>query len=79
MKTIYLIILFFGVFISCNENISVKTDVLDNEFILENKRSMARQIAALKDAGYQIFEYKDEERGDTIIMQELYGFFKAWT
>jgi uncharacterized protein YciI len=75
MKTIYLIILFFGVFISCNENTSVKTDVLDNEFILENKESMASQIAALKDAGYQIFEYTDDEHGDTIIMQEDYMAF----
>ncbi len=75
MKTIYLIILFFGVFISCNENSGVKTVVPDNEFLLEKKQSAASQIAELKDAGYQIFDYVDEESGDTIIMQEYYMAF----
>ncbi len=75
MKIVYLIILFFGVFISCNENPGVKTAVLDNDFLLENKQSTASQITELKDTGYQIFEYVDEESGDTIIMQEYYMAF----
>ena len=41
----------------------------------ENKQSVASQIAELKNAGYQIFDYVDEKSGDTIIMQEYYMAF----
>jgi uncharacterized protein YciI len=75
MKTIYQIVLLFGVFISCNINPDVKTAVLDNDFKLENIASVASRITELKDGGYQIFEYVDEESGDTIIMQEYYMAF----
>lgn len=75
MKPLYLIIIFFGLCISCNEKPDPKMANLDNEFTLESKQSMASQIAELKEAGYQIFDYVDEENGDTIIMQEYYMAF----
>jgi len=75
MNRVYLIILFFGIFNSCNENPGKKTAVLDNEFAFEKRQSVASQIAELKAAGYQIFEYVDDESGDTIIMQEYYMAF----
>jgi uncharacterized protein YciI len=75
MKLQYLIILIFGIFISCNQRPEAKTTDLKPEVSLEHKQSVASQIAELKDAGYQIFEYIDEESGDTIIMQEYYMAF----
>ena len=73
MKTIYLLIL--GVFIACNEKPNSESSSPENEFTFENKQSSANQIAELKGAGYQIFDYVDEESGDTIIMQEYYMAF----
>tara|TARA_R110000772_G_scaffold253042_1_gene368608 strand:- start:3 stop:503 length:501 start_codon:yes stop_codon:yes gene_type:complete len=75
MKPLYLLILTLGICISCDEKSEVKTDLLENDFTKENKQSKASQIAELKEAGYQIFDYVDKESGDTIIMQEYYMAF----
>ena len=75
MKSLYLLILCSGVFITCNKKPEVKTDLPKNEFTIEKKQSVASQIAELMEDGYQIFEYVDEESGDTIIMQEYYMAF----
>ena len=75
MKPVYLLILCFGVFISCNQKMELKTQTIEKEYSIEDKKSVASQIAELKKAGYQIFEYVDEESGDTIIMQEYYMAF----
>jgi len=40
-----------------------------------DKQSMAAQIKELKDGGYEIFDYVDEESGDTIIMQQYFMAF----
>lgn len=53
-------------------------DNLQNEFHFDsdtNKQTMAAQIKELKDGGYQIFDYVDEESGDTIIMQQYFMAF----
>jgi len=75
MKSIYLLVLSLGVIFSCNENPEVKAEAFDNEFTHGKKQSVASQIAELKAAGYQIFEYVDDKSGDTIIMQEYYMAF----
>jgi uncharacterized protein YciI len=75
MKPLYLLILCLVIFISCDEKPEVKTELLEDDFPIENKQSKASQIAELKEAGYQIFDYVDEESGDTIIMQEYYMAF----
>jgi uncharacterized protein YciI len=75
MKPLYLVILTLGIYISCDEKPEVKTDLLENDFTIENKQSKASQIVKLKEAGYQIFDYVDKESGDTIIMQEYYMAF----
>ena len=74
MKLLYLM-MFFGLCISCNEKPGEKTADLENEFTFETKQSMASQITELKEAGYSIFDYVDEESGDTVIMQEYYMAF----
>jgi len=73
MKQICLLI--FGICLSCNQKPAANTANLESEVHMENKQSVASQIAELKDAGYQIFEYIDEESGDTIVMQEYYMAF----
>lgn len=55
-------------------------DDLHNEFHFDSdldtdKQSMAAQIKELKDGGYEIFDYVDEESGDTIIMQQYFMAF----
>jgi uncharacterized protein YciI len=75
MKTNYLIILLFGVLISCNQKPSGGVSSLENEFTFEEKQSKADQIVDLKKEGYKIFDYVDEESGDTVIMQEYYMAF----
>jgi len=57
-----------------------KDDDLHNEFHFDsdedsNEKSMALQIKELKDGGYEIFDYVDEESGDTIIMQQYFMAF----
>lgn len=74
MKPLYLIII-FGLCVSCNEKLAENASNAENEFTLESKQSMASQIEELKDAGFKIFDYVDEESGDTIIMQEYYMAF----
>lgn len=39
------------------------------------KTSVAEQIAKLKADGYEIFDYVDEQSGDTIIMQQYFMAF----
>ena len=46
----------------------------DDEMEFEEK-SMAQQIKELKAGGYEIFDYVDEESGDTIIMQQYFMAF----
>jgi uncharacterized protein YciI len=75
MKSIYLTILCFPAFIMCNQKLEVKTNYIEKDCLIENKESVASQIAELKKAGYQIFDYVDVESGDTIIMQEYYMAF----
>lgn len=41
----------------------------------DNKASSASQIKELKENGFEIFDYVDEETGDTIIMQQYFMAF----
>jgi len=73
MKIIY----FFAVTVvftalSCNSKVN------EEEITTKEKNqaiSVAAQIADLKKQGFQIFDYVDEESGDTVIMQEYYMVF----
>jgi len=47
----------------------------DNKEHRSEKTSMADLKKQLQDDGYQIFDYVDEETGDTIIMQQYYMAF----
>lgn len=76
---------------SCKEESEHKDhqhDDLHNEIHLDSdadEMSMAQQIKELKDGGYEIFDYVDEESGDTIIMQQYFMAFlkrgpnREWT
>ena len=75
MKTNYLIIFLFGVIISCNQKPDAETTFQESEFTIEKKESVSNQIAKLKKEGYKIFDYVDEETGDTVLMQEYYMAF----
>ncbi len=46
-----------------------------HELKSEVKVSQAKTIAKLKEQGYEIFDYVDEETGDTIIMQQYFLAF----
>ncbi|MEM7085881.1 MAG: YciI family protein [Bacteroidota bacterium] len=41
----------------------------------DDEKSMAQQIKELKEGGFEIFDYVDEESGDTIIMQKYFMAF----
>jgi len=75
MKITHLLFILFGAFISCNEKLEDPEITFNNERAVESTGSVASQISELKKAGYQIFDYVDEESGDTIIMQEYYMAF----
>ena len=75
MKTKFLIIFLFGVITSCNQKPGSETTPQESEFTFEKKQSVADQISGLKKDGYKIFDYVDEETGDTVIMQEYYMAF----
>ncbi len=52
------------------QNLEIKPETFSKE-----SKSAAQQIKELKEAGFQIFDYVDEETGDTIIMQEYFMAF----
>jgi len=57
---------------SCNKNHS--EEPLREDTIIKTD-SQASKIAALKEQGYEIFDYVDEQTGDTIIMQQYFMAF----
>lgn len=81
-NSIYGILLFMGlVLFSCKENEKHEArfdDDLHNDFHFDSdstRISTALQIKELKADGYEIFDYVDEESGDTIIMQQYFMAF----
>ena len=76
MKNLYLFpLLIIGVLISCNSKTNVQNLEIKTEIFSKESKSAAQQIKELKEAGFQIFDYVDEETGDTIIMQEYFMAF----
>ena len=55
------------------DKLSVENHVEMTSVVFE--KSMAQQIKTLKDEGFEIFDYVDEESGDTIIMQQYFMAF----
>ena len=76
MKNLYLVAFFLiGTLFSCNQKSDTLVASEENGFVSEKEESAASRIAKLKEAGFQIFDYVDEETGDTIIMQEYFMAF----
>jgi len=72
MKTRILLPIFMLLLSSCEPKIQ-------REYIVEpcpeEKASAASQIKELKERGFEIFDYIDEETGDTIIMKQYFMAF----
>jgi uncharacterized protein YciI len=59
-----------------NELHQTDADHNEKDSYMEHKaKSIAQQKKELTDAGYQIFDYVDEESGDTILMQQYFIAF----
>lgn len=68
MKTQLLLFVITLLLLSCKDVNKTKSVPISNI-------SAASQIAQLKADGFEIFDYVDEESGDTIIMQQYYMAF----
>ena len=67
MKTTLSVLVFSICLLSCKETTTKEVPAANI--------SVAEQIAQLKADGFEIFDYVDEETGDTIIMQQYYMAF----
>ncbi len=76
MKNVYLFALItVGILLSCNQKPETSPVAIEDDLVFEKEKSIAHQIAALNEAGFQIFDYVDDETGDTTIMQEYFMAF----
>ena len=78
MKKILFLIISMSISIACVEK-TVKPDTTENIWVEAPKQpSIAQQKAALKDKGFQVFDYVDEKTKDTVIMQQYFiAFLKS--
>lgn len=79
MKNIIVLpLLFFGLF-ACNNEPKERTkenaDQENPELETIQEQTAAEKKAALKEKGYEIFDYIDEKNQDTILMQQYYIAF----
>ncbi|WP_431157188.1 YciI family protein [Winogradskyella poriferorum] len=75
MKKYLSIILIVSSIFCCN-NQSSKTDQEEStDSMMETLKSTKVQIEALKESGFQIFDYVDEKTQDTVIMQQYFIAF----
>ncbi len=72
MKKLILLCIFSVLYMSCKPGKAIeKTEpIVQNETL-----SVTNQIKKLKDQGFEIFEYLDEETGDTVIMKKYFMAF----
>lgn len=81
MKNIFLIVLALIVFNSCKYESKTVEETIEKEVtndIKKAKQSVASLKAELKEKGFQVFDYVDEETKDTVIMQQYYiAFLKS--
>ncbi len=68
-------LLCFILFISCKQETKVKTPEVAAPVVEETKSSIKEIKEKLQKEGFQIFDYVDEETGDTIIMQQYFIAF----
>lgn len=80
-NNVLLIFLFCLTIFSCkNENSDTndwveKQEIIEETDVLSEKVSISALKEQLKSEGFEIFDYVDEETGDTIIMQQYYIAF----
>lgn len=69
---------FFGLVVllfSCNQKPEATSTTPEEENTFVFEKTKAEEIKELKEAGFQIFEFMDEDTGDTIIMKQYFMAF----
>lgn len=78
MKTILSALVLILSFTSCNSTVENEHDSTREVSEKAEKVSVAKLKSKLQNAGYQLFDYVDEETGDTILMQQYFiAFLKS--